>query len=259
MTKPTTNTEIKPYTLKTGVCTPVLEQPDPVIEQLMESVIEPLKDYHKYRVQGLEHIPHHGRAILAISHSFATYDALLLGHEIYQETGRLITALGDNLIFKIPGLARFASLCGVKPANPKNGQLLLEQGRIVTVAPGGMREALRPSNEKYQVRWHKRKGFIRLALLTQTPIILAACPAADDLYSLYESRLTKLFYRYLKVPVPVLRGYGPTLLPRPVILTHYLSEPIHPPPLRYRHLEQQIDVFHADIVHAMNGLMSRTQ
>ena len=58
----------------------------------LTKLLQPLSRYHEYRVEGLEHIPAHGRAILAMSHSLATYDSLLLGLTIYERLGSPGTA-----------------------------------------------------------------------------------------------------------------------------------------------------------------------
>ena len=118
---------------------------------------------------------------------------------------------------------------GVVEGNMANAHQLLNDGHLVAVAPGGMFEALRSSSEKYEIRWDSRKGFCRLAMDTQSPVILAACPAADDLYTLYRNPFTEAIYHKFRVPLPMLRGVGPTLLPRPVQLTHELAGPFVPP------------------------------
>ena len=113
----------------------------------------------------------------------------------------------------------------------------------------------RPSDERYRIRWDERKGFVRLALRTGAPIQLAACPDADRMYRVYENRLTKLAYKHFKVPMPLLRGWGPTLLPRPVQLVHVISELLQPEPLDEDRFEEQVDDWHATIVQRMNELM----
>lgn len=222
----------------------------------LRRMLMPLKGYHRYRAEGLEHVPRSGPVLMVVSHSLATYDAFLLGMAIHDATGRLPRGLGDDLIFKTPWLADRAYEVGIRPASPKAGHQILEEGHLLGVAPGGMREALRPADERYRVRWSSRKGFIRLALETGAPILLAACAGADDVYTVYESRLTKLSYKYLKVPVPVIRGWGPTLLPRPVSLVHHIAPVIQPPPLEADRFEEQVDELHAQVVKEMNRLMS---
>jgi hypothetical protein len=50
-------------------------------------------------------------------------------------------------------------------------------------------------------------------------------------YTLYENPLTTFAYRQWKLPFPIMRGVGPTLIPRPVKLTTYISPSFMPPPI----------------------------
>lgn len=233
----------------------IVHQLNPEIIRWGRRILDPLRRYHRYELFGSENIPTDGPAIIAASHSLATYDGLLMCLTIWEETGRLPVALGDNLLFKIPGLRELVAVLGIYPASPANGEHLLRDGHLLSLAPGGMREALRPSSERYRVRWDKRRGFVRLSIRTGAPIILAACPAADDLYTVYESPLTKMGYRSLKVPLPLARGVGPTILPRPVHLVHVLHEPIAPPPFQPERFSEQVEEHHAHLVTQMQRLM----
>ncbi|MFT6821959.1 MAG: 1-acyl-sn-glycerol-3-phosphate acyltransferase [Myxococcota bacterium] len=215
-----------------------------------------LRRYHAHDVLGLENIPKSGPALLAVHHSLATYDAFLFGHAVIRETGRTFTGLGDDKLFAVPGVRRFASASGILPASPENGRKLLNEGHLLGVAPGGMREALRPSSERKHVLWDKRKGFVRLAIQTGAPIIPVACPSADFLYTVYENRLTKLAYKKLKLPVPVARGFGLTLVPRPVRLTTYVGEAIVIPDGAIDDPET-VDTVHAQVTAAIEALLDR--
>lgn len=234
--------------------------PNLVSPQLVERaapLMDALMRYHQHAVFGLENVPDEGPALMVINHSLATYDGLMLSTAIYRATGRMPTGLGDNKLFTVPGFAGLVRRAGIRPAGHRAGEALLDEGHIVGVAPGGMREALRPSDERYALRWQTRKGFIRLALRTGTPIMLAACPAADDLYTVYPSALTAQIYRRFRAPLPIVRGWGPTLLPRPVRLVHLIGAPIAPPPLErdIDAFEAQVDRFHTEIVDQMRQLM----
>jgi 1-acyl-sn-glycerol-3-phosphate acyltransferase len=146
---------------------------------------------------------------------------------------------------------------GSVQGNPDHAKELLADGNIVAVAPGGMQEALRPSSERYQVRWRKRRGFARIAIEAQVPVVLAACPRADDLYDIYANPVTKLIYDKLRMPLPLVRGIGPTILPRPVKLVHYISEPIKPPKLDTNPdvNEKRLDAFHLKLTKRMQQLI----
>jgi len=220
-------------------------------------LLKPLLVYHRYRVKGFEHVPASGPCLLVCHHTLATYDGFLFGLRIWEETGRLGRGLGDDRIFQTPRLADFARDIGLVPASPTAGAELLAQGELVGVAPGGMKEALRPRTERYQVRWGDRKGFCRLALRAQAPMLLAACPRADELFEVYPNRLTELLYRHLHLPLPLFRGLGFTALPKPVPLTHYVAPTIVPPPYDPEREAEQVDALHREASAVMRGLLRR--
>jgi 1-acyl-sn-glycerol-3-phosphate acyltransferase len=193
---------------------------------------------------------------VVIHHTFATYDGMLLAMSILDATGRLPRGLGDDRIFQVPGLRTVARRLGITAASREAGEEILQAGELLLVAPGGMWESLRPRTERRRSRWEGRKGFVRLALRTQAPLLLAACPAADDVYTLYPSRVTDVAYQRLHVPAPVVRGLGPTLIPRPVPLTCFLAPLLVPPPVDPDREEEQVDALHAEASLRMAGLLS---
>ena len=216
--------------------------------------------YHRHRVIGLRHIPYQGRCLLVVNHSLATYDIGLLAYQIEEKMHRFARGLGDRALFRLPVQKELMAKFGAVEANPENAKRLLEAEQLVVVAPGGMREALRPKDERYRVRWERRKGFVRLALTYQTPIVLAACPDADRLYHLYDNPVTKMVYHKFRLPLPLLRGWGLSFLPRPVQLTHVLSEPMFPPPIEGRteeEVEELVTQWHREICDRMNRLLQQ--
>ena len=219
-------------------------------------LLEPVRRYHRHAVEGMEHIPSDGPALLVIHHSLATYDGFLFALKVYEATGRVPTALGDDLIFRTPWLKQLAWDTGIRPASPKTGYELLRDGQLMFVSPGGMWESLRPSDEARSVRWDGRYGFCRLALRTQVPLIMIGCPAADDIYTVKKSSITDRFYRHFRVPLPIARGVGPTPIPRPVRLTHYVSEPVVPPPHEPTNEDEQIQALRAECEITMMALLA---
>ena len=97
-------------------------------------------------------------------------------------------------------------------------------------------------------------------MATQTPIILAMCPRADDLYQVYNTQVLRNFiYDKFKAPFFLARGLGPSLLPRPIKLIHWISEPIYPPKparniIRYN---LQVRDFHAEVTMKAEALMKK--
>lgn len=227
----------------------VMNQP---LYHLIEPVLRGLRAYHRHDVRGLEHVPRRGPALILFNHSLATYDALLLAHAIHRATGRFVRGLGDRLMFRLPILRRLARELGIVEGTRANASALLEAGELVLVSPGGMREALRPSSEAFRIDWSGRTGYARVAARTGSPIILAACPMADRIYDVYPCALTRWAYEWLRVPVPVARGLGPSVLPRAVRLRHTLSAPIAPP---RRDDPASIARYHARMVQRMDALL----
>lgn len=224
-------------------------------EALLRPILERLRDYHHYRVQGLEHVPSHGAALIVLNHSLATYDIILFGAQVYAAKQRLISSLADRLIFKTPVLRQIAEHLGATEGRPEEARALLAAGRLVGVAPGGMREALRPVAERYQLSWEKRFGFVKLALEAQVPVILAACPAADRIYTVIDNPITRFVYRRFRAPLPFAIGIGP--LPRPIALTTYVRAPIQPPKLAGETpSREEVHAFHAVLVREMEKLMT---
>lgn len=230
---------------------------DPAAIHRVRRVLEPLARYHRFSVEGLEHIPATGPALLAVHHTFATYDGFLLGGAIFDGMGRLPAGLGDDRIFDLPWLGGFARSVGIVPASPEAGERVLAEGGILGVAPGGMWESLRPRDERRRSRWEGRRGFVRLALRMGAPILVAGCPAADSIFTVYPSRITDGVYRRLHVPLPLVRGLGPTLIPRPVQVTGYIAAPIVPPTHDPEREDEQVDALHAEACARMTDLLRR--
>lgn len=222
-------------------------------------LVKALSTYHQHEVKGLERFPRRGPVLVVSNHSLATYDIMLLGFSIYCQYGRLARPLIDRLFFKVPGIGKLMESLGSVQGNQKNARNLLEDKNIVLVAPGGMNESLRSSSEKYKIIWDRRKGFVKLAIETQVPIVLAACPAADDLYDVFTGDISKWAYQTFKLPVFLAKGLGISPIPKPVKLVHFLSARINPPKLDVYEAnpDEVLDLFHKKITASMKRLMKK--
>ncbi|MEZ5002788.1 MAG: lysophospholipid acyltransferase family protein [Chitinophagales bacterium] len=225
----------------------------------INKVYKYLAKYHDHKIVGIEKVPDHGPCLFALNHSLATYDIGIFQYKIYKEKGIFPRGFADNAFFKIPIIGKIAGKSGAVPGKHHVGEFLLKEKKdMVMVAPGGMRESLRPVTEKYQIKWDNRKGFVRLAIKANTPIILAACPKADDLYQVSESKITKLIYNKLKLPFPIVKNAGKGIMPKKIQLIHYLSGPYSPPAVDINDKEvfnAVVDDWHHFLVAEMNKLM----
>lgn len=221
-------------------------------------IINLLRAYHRHEAHGLDNIPKRGPAIIACNHSLATYDMVLLMGAIYYHNGRIARSLIDRAFYVLPGLGEIMERLGGIIGSQENASSLLNNGDIISLAPGGMRESLRPSTERYNIIWNTRKGFARLSLETGAPVILAACPRADDIYKVYDNPLTKMIYKKFRLPFFFAHGLGPTAIPRPVKLEHFLSQPIFPPKMSDDPavFKRQLYNYHKKLMDKMNSMMA---
>jgi 1-acyl-sn-glycerol-3-phosphate acyltransferase len=223
----------------------------------MIAVTNGVRKYHQHEVVGIENIPAEGPALIVINHSLATYDLFLLLNAIYKSTGRRTICLGDKAIFKIPYVKEVVDHFGVVEGSQKNAKDVLARGDLLCVAPGGMRELLRSSDQRYQVHWQDRLGFAKLAIEMEVPIVLAACPKADDLYHVYSNPMTETLFKKFRMAMPVVRGLGNTLIPQAVKLIHHVGESL-PPPAKSEDpaiAQVRLEEYHSRICAKMKVLM----
>lgn len=228
--------------------------------RITKSILDKLAKYHSHSVVGVENIAKSQGGLLVINHSLATYDGFILGMKIYEKTGRLIKGLGDDMLFNFPMTKSFCESVGIVPASYENAVALLKKGEIIGLSPGGMRESLKDSSQKYRVLWDKRKGFVKLSIKANVPIYLAACPMADDIFDIYPSKTTAAIYKNFKFPFPIFKGVGLTPFPKKIKLKHFISPAINPPKRKEGEtFDEHVDRFHKDLTKKMNRLMKKAR
>src|SRR2546421_2556007 len=126
------------------------------------------------QVRGLENIPEEGPVLLVGNHSGGnlTPDTLVftLAFNTYFGVERRFFQLAHNLVLTMPGLG-YLRKYGTVAASPENADKALSSGAALLVYPGGDYEVHRPSWESGKVDFGGRKGFIRLALAKNVPIV----------------------------------------------------------------------------------------
>ncbi len=226
---------------------------------LLEAFLPLIRAYFRYEVVDLENVPATGRAMLVSNHAILPVDALLLHCAIKDAFGRWPRGLTDRRIFRIPLLRQVFMDFGIVVAHPDTGQALLKGEEIVTIMPGGSREAFKSSRERYCLMWKRRKGFVRLAIQTGSPIVPAVCIGNDELYHVFFDGYglsERIYGKGVLLPITLPVGLGP--LPLPAKLTHYVGKPIR---FRYRPEDaedpKKVSRLHRRVVLAMQELLQR--
>ncbi len=171
-------------------------------------------------IQGLEHIPE-GRALLVGNHAFG-WDAMFPMAEVLTQLGRRVWVLGDHLWWRLPFVRRLASAVGVVDGNHDNVAALLERDELVMVLPGGLREAVKPAELRYQLLWGHRYGFVQAALRHRAPMVPVAVIGTDEMYDFVGNPYRRGRKWRMPIPLPI-----PThLLPRKVQIDFRIGEPV---------------------------------
>ena len=142
---------------------------------------------------------------------------------------RHIYTLVDRFLLRTKIQSNILSPLGARVGNEQNAKEILAGNNLLIVAPGGMKEMMKSSKHRYKLFWENRTGFVKLSVETGVPIVLAACPLADDIMKVHESKITHMAYNKFRFPLPFFTGLKGTPVPKKVNLTHYLSDRIHPP------------------------------
>jgi 1-acyl-sn-glycerol-3-phosphate acyltransferase len=125
-------------------------------------------------VRGLGNIPEDGPVLLVGNHSGGNMspDSLvfMLAFSTYFGVERRFYQLAHNLVLSMPGLG-FLRRYGTVAASPENAERALASGAALLVYPGGDREAHRPTWEGNTIDFDGRRGFVRLALEHDVPIV----------------------------------------------------------------------------------------
>ena len=162
---------------------------------------------------------------------YGVLDVLLFADGLYRERGICLRSLADRNHFRIPAWRDFVVLTGAVPGTRRNCAELMRRGEHILVFPGGAREVFKHRGEAYRLIWKERYGFVQLAIEHGYPITPYATVGAEEAFDvLLDSRhymatplgrylrRSGLAERYLRggeeFP-PLVRGLGPTVIPRP--------------------------------------------
>ena len=96
---------------------------------------------------------------------------VLMSAWLTQRPDQPLYSLGHDMLFVIPLFADLARAGGVLPARAGNAERALELGHPVLVYPGGERDIFRPTLERNRIDFGRRRGFVRLALRRQVPLV----------------------------------------------------------------------------------------
>ncbi len=154
--------------------------------------------YFRADVRGLDRIPAEGPVLLVGNHSGGNLTpdthVFTLAFSTYFGVERRFFQLAHNLVLSMPGLGSLRKF-GTVAASPENAEKALDTGAALLVYPGGDYEVHRPTWDSAKVDFDGRKGWIRLALSKNVPIVPIVSIGGQEtaLFLSRGERLARLF------------------------------------------------------------------
>lgn len=188
-----------------------------------EFLMELMSRYFRLSIEGEENIPRKGRVLITPNHSgYSGFDAMMLTHILKKTTGRTARVLTHHLWFLTETTSLPAQKLGFVEATRDNGIKFLKRNQQVVIFPEGEDGNFKSSSKAYRLQEFKR-GFVRMALRTQAPIVPTLIIGAEESHiNLKKLKLTP-FLRGLVLPLPL------NVIPLPVKWKIIFMEPIHFP------------------------------
>ncbi|CAN5427188.1 lysophospholipid acyltransferase family protein [soil metagenome] len=209
-----------------------------------KKLTKPMFSYFTPEFYGLEHVDPTKPTLFVTNHTvFGLFDGPLFGVELYEKKGIFVRALVDNFHYEVPiWRDLLTSLGGAVKGTRKNCAELMRQQEHILVFPGGGREICKQKGEKYKLTWKSRMGFAHMAIEHGYQIIPIAGIGGDDTYNilidsnevmksklgefLKKSGLAQKFLKSGEHIPPLVRGIGPTLIPKPAKFYYAFGKPI---------------------------------
>lgn len=204
--------------------------------------LDPVVDFCRIYVDGMENLPADGRFLLVGNHtSSGLAEVVLVPYFVHRRLGVRVRGLATRSLADVSGLARdVLQAAGAVVGDQDTAAELMRHGETLLVFPGGGRDMLKFKGEEYQLRWEGRSGFARLAVAHDYPIVPVGLVGGDDVYlSLVErdsgwERMSRIIGKRVHgvtgVGIPLVRGLGPTFIPRPQRMYLRFGPPIETTP-----------------------------
>src|SRR5579884_2704730 len=199
--------------------------------------------WYRGEVRGLGNIPDSGPVLLVGNHSGGNMlpDTLVftLAFSTYFGVERSFYQLAHNLVLSMPGLGWLRKF-GTVAASHDNARKALRAAAALLVYPGGDYEVHRPIWERNRVDFNGRKGFLRLAIEEDVPIVPVVAIGGQEtaIFLSRGERLARLLaldriFRLKVLPISLALPWGLNVgdmlghIPLPAKITIETLSPIH--------------------------------
>lgn len=219
-----------------------LDNRDPAFIDRVWSRFGPLlRRYFRPVVRGLDRIPP-GPALYVGNHNgVLSWDSFTFFSEVYAAHGLefLPYALGHDLSMQLPLIHQLFVPLGAIRASHQNAHRVFARGGKVLVYPGSDYDSFRAYRDRNRILFGPRRGYVRLALREQVPIVPVVTAGAHEVLYIIDDgawlaralRLDKLVRSKtwpiaLSIPWGLTIGPPPPFVPWPAQFFQEALEPI---------------------------------
>jgi 1-acyl-sn-glycerol-3-phosphate acyltransferase len=193
-----------------------------------------MRRYHRYEVEGLEHLDRRDACLLVAYHGRPiAFDLCMLTVTLHERLGYMPHGVVHGAVESNPLMQWVSDGLGFVTGDGDAVAAAVARGEHILVQPGGTREGCRSFRHRYRVDWGERTGYLRLAIRHRLPIVPVAAAGIDDGYIGFNDGYA--LGKRLGVPyrLPLWFGAGLTGLfplspPFPVKIRQVIGEPIDP-------------------------------
>jgi 1-acyl-sn-glycerol-3-phosphate acyltransferase len=194
------------------------------VEGLLDRTVVEFLYHYWFRcdVEGIEHVPATGGALLVSNHAGALPpDATMIAKAIQEEhpRPRKLHLTVEHFFKGYPFFSMLVAKIGGVPAHPANVQrLLYDEQQLVLVFPEGRKGTEKLYKDRYKLRRFGRGGFVQAAMRAGVPIVPIAVVGAEEAMPAFAQiglmrRLTGLIYFPVTPLFPHLGLLGFSYLP----------------------------------------------
>lgn len=160
---------------------------DPVIHEMVWHVLNGFYfDYFRVDVEGIEHVPMEGPAMLVANHGGAAlpYDAAMLTLAVLNAAPRprRVRVSATEIFNMLPWVSHLYRKAGAVYASRDDARHILDHGELLGVFPEGESGFMKPVWQAYHVQRFGRGGFVHLAETAGAPIIPVAILGAEEVH-----------------------------------------------------------------------------
>ncbi len=219
--------------------------------------------YFRFETEGFEVLRDTETSLIVGYHGGPwTFDLWMLGDRMHDQLGYFPRAVWHWLWWAVPGLSHVVGDLGGLRGAPSPDEIddLRARGEHLILAPGGMREAMRPFWDEGRVDLGDRRGYLRLALRHDLPIIPVVATGLDATFvGLNDGyRTSRCVFGRGDLPAWLAFGMGgvwPLALPFPAKIRQRIGEPLRlgAPPASDE--EERLELAHERVATTLQAML----